>query len=125
MPERARGPAVTTRAAPGLHLYVPRPLSRFRGPAWLPSGVRLNTSTYEPLRQELRPAPEPIVTYEMLREMPEDGVRYEIFEGNLQMVPSPTPRHQDVVFRLARIVDDQVRVHDPGRAEVPLAQVWA
>jgi len=37
------------------------------------------------------------VTYEMYAEMPDDGHRYEIIEGKLEMMtPAPTPTHQAV-----------------------------
>lgn len=37
------------------------------------------------------------VTYEMYAEMPDDGNRYEIFEGKLEMMsPGPSPAHQAI-----------------------------
>ncbi len=36
-----------------------------------------------------------------LETLPEDGMRYEIIDGILQVSPSPVPVHQRVLFRLA------------------------
>lgn len=38
--------------------------------------------------------------------MPEDGCRYEIVDGQPVMVPAPVVRHQVVVSRLLRVLDD-------------------
>lgn len=37
--------------------------------------------------------------------MPPDGRRYEVVDGALIVTPSPGLRHQDVVFRLATLLD--------------------
>lgn len=44
--------------------------------------------------------------------------RYELVEGELYMVPSPTPSHQDIVFRLARIMDDFVQRYGLGKVYI-------
>ena len=36
--------------------------------------------------------------------LPDDGKRYEILDGDLQVSPSPKPIHQRVVFRLSRLL---------------------
>ena len=41
------------------------------------------------------------LTYADLREMPEDGWRYELLEGEIVGSPAPAVRHQVVVMRLA------------------------
>jgi len=41
----------------------------------------------------------PKLTYEDLQQMPEDGKRYEIIDGELQVSPSPRLRHQGTVLR--------------------------
>ena len=67
-------------------------------------------------RRSTRPRP---FTYEKLCAMPDDGKRYEIFEGELsEMTPSPTPRHQDVVLRLLRIMDSYVSATHLGKVYV-------
>ncbi len=42
----------------------------------------------------------PRVSYADLQRMPEDGNRYELYDGELYVVPSPMPRHQLVSKRL-------------------------
>lgn len=42
----------------------------------------------------------PRVSYADLQRMPEDGNRYELYDGELYMVPSPLPRHQWISKRL-------------------------
>jgi Uma2 family endonuclease len=43
---------------------------------------------------------EPTLSYEHLRQLPEDGNRYEILEGRLAATPAPSTRHQRIVTRL-------------------------
>lgn len=38
--------------------------------------------------------------------IPPDGKRYEILEGKLHVTPAPSPSHQRVVLRLARLLQD-------------------
>lgn len=53
-------------------------------------------------------------TYDDLLEMPDDGRRYEILNGELVVNASPIPRHQRVVFRLATILDAHVEANRLG-----------
>ena len=46
------------------------------------------------------------VSYDDLAQMPEDGRRYELYDGEVFVVPSPLLRHQVVGMRLWRILDD-------------------
>ncbi|HKY19658.1 MAG TPA: Uma2 family endonuclease, partial [Vicinamibacterales bacterium] len=46
------------------------------------------------------------VSYDDLAQMPEDGRRYELYDGEVFVVPSPILRHQVVAMRLWRIFDD-------------------
>lgn len=43
----------------------------------------------------------PIFSYEHLAQMPDDGKRYEILEGDLIVSPSPKTRHQRAALNLA------------------------
>lgn len=49
-----------------------------------------------------------------VRELPDDGNRYEVVDGELLVTPAPRLPHQEAVFRLARILDDHVREVDGG-----------
>ncbi|MGH9346058.1 MAG: Uma2 family endonuclease [Vicinamibacterales bacterium] len=44
------------------------------------------------------------VSFADLQRMPDDGNRYELFDGELRVVPSPVPIHQRLVRRLLEIV---------------------
>lgn len=44
-------------------------------------------------------------SYADLERMPDDGRRHELYDGEIVVVPTPLPRHQDVVFRIARTLD--------------------
>lgn len=46
------------------------------------------------------PLVRPHLTYEELCRLPSDGHRYELFDGEAYMSPSPTSRHQRVLGRL-------------------------
>jgi Uma2 family endonuclease len=41
-----------------------------------------------------------VVTYDDYRQLPEDGHRYELYEGEIEVAPAPGSRHQRVVGRL-------------------------
>lgn len=54
-------------------------------------------------------------TYRDYRSLPESETeRYELLEGELVMVPSPTWQHQTVLKRIFRIIDDYVIEHGLG-----------
>jgi Uma2 family endonuclease len=46
------------------------------------------------------PVDHPYYTADMVRALPDDGMRYELVWGELLVSPSPRPRHQRVVGRL-------------------------
>lgn len=52
---------------------------------------------------------EPTLSYEHLRQLPEDGNRYEILEGKLAVTPSPTEVHQRVVGNLHSVLHEAQR----------------
>lgn len=51
------------------------------------------------------------VSYADLVRWPEDGRRYELYDGEVYVVPSPLPLHQIVSARLYDVLRDYVRVH--------------
>lgn len=53
-------------------------------------------------------------TYADLERLPDDGHRYEIIDGILLVNASPIPDHQEVQFRLWRLLDDAA----PGELRV-------
>lgn len=54
-------------------------------------------------------------TYEEFARLPDDGNRYEVIAGDLEVTPSPRPKHQNVVGALAEFVRPFVRRHDLGQ----------
>ena len=46
------------------------------------------------------------VSYDDLAQMPEDGRWYELYDGEVFVVPSPIPRYQIVSQRLCRVLED-------------------
>jgi Uma2 family endonuclease len=59
-----------------------------------------------------------VLTYEDYAALPDDRNRYELFEGELQVSPSPGARHQDVVLGLGALLRQHVRQHGLGRVFV-------
>ena len=55
-------------------------------------------------------AVDPRVTYAELEEWPDDGRRYELYSGEVIVVPTPLPIHQVVVLRLTEILAEHARV---------------
>jgi Uma2 family endonuclease len=49
-----------------------------------------------------------VLTYEDYLELPDDGKRYELHEGELSVTPAPGLRHQRLLLRLTRILGDHV-----------------
>jgi len=43
----------------------------------------------------------PKLTYEEFRELPEDGKRYELIHGEVHLSPSPSTRHQLILWNLS------------------------
>lgn len=49
------------------------------------------------------------VSFADLQRMPDDGRRYELYDGELHVVPAPMPRHQRVARRLLEALIDYAR----------------
>lgn len=56
-----------------------------------------------------------ILTYDDYAALPDDGRRYELYEGELIMTPSPRPRHQVVIGNLHMLMAEHVRAHGLGQ----------
>src|SRR5437899_8221067 len=54
------------------------------------------------------------LTYEDYVELPDDGRRYEILNGDLEGSPAPAPRHQQVSGNLFFILHDYVQAGGLG-----------
>ncbi|MGH7754471.1 MAG: Uma2 family endonuclease [Gemmatimonadales bacterium] len=54
-------------------------------------------------------------TREMVLALPEDGNRYELFDGELLVTPSPAMRHQLAVALLGDVISPYVTAHRLGR----------
>jgi Uma2 family endonuclease len=50
-------------------------------------------------------------TPDLVRQLPDDGNRYETVHGELLVTPAPGGRHQDVLFRLIRVLDHYLAEH--------------
>jgi len=55
-----------------------------------------------------------ILTYDDYAALPENGRRYELYEGELVLNPSPRPRHQVVIGNLYVLLAEHVRGHRLG-----------
>lgn len=70
--------------------------------------------------------PKKVWTYDDLRQMPEDGTRYEIIEGELIVMPSPVVVHQRIVGRLHLAFHAQIQARGLGEVFMaPLDVVMA
>jgi Uma2 family endonuclease len=55
-----------------------------------------------------------LLTYDDYLTLPNDGKRYELIEGELFMTPAPTTEHQDISFRLERLLYEFVLKSNRG-----------
>ena len=55
-------------------------------------------------------------TAELVRQLPDDGNRYEVVYGELLVTPAPRPWHEIVVDRLHRALEEYLRVEPVGFA---------
>ncbi len=62
-----------------------------------------------------------LLTYRDYCELPDDGRRYEIHDGELSVTPAPNPRHQRLVGAIYRILFAHVR--SGGLGEVLLSPI--
>ena len=69
------------------------------------------------------------MTQEEFRALPEGPPYYEYEEGELILVASPTPEHQDLVSELSHVLRQFVRQHQLGRVvmevDVFLPEAWS
>jgi len=54
-------------------------------------------------------------TYQDYFDMPDDGQRYEIYNGELVMVPAPTIKHQEISYAIVRALANFVESKEVGK----------
>jgi len=64
--------------------------------------------------REQRPAGRIVLTYEDYCALPDDGLRYEILEGELSVTPSPSRSHQEFAANLLVVLKQFVTAHGLG-----------
>ncbi len=67
----------------------------------------------------------PRVSYADLERAPEDGRRYELYDGEVFVVPSPLPKHQVVALAVADIVRGYAREHGGFAVVSPIDIVFS
>lgn len=62
----------------------------------------------------------PVVSFKTtaaeFRSWPEDGKRYELIDGEAYVSPSPSRRHQEFIFELARLLGNYLEEHPIAKA---------
>jgi Uma2 family endonuclease len=67
----------------------------------------------------------PRVGYTDLAQAPEDGRRYELYDGEVQVVPSPLPRHQIISANVAELLRSYVAAHGGTYLVTPIDIVFS
>jgi Uma2 family endonuclease len=62
-------------------------------------------------------------TVEDLQDLPDDGNRYEVIDGELFVTPAPTWRHQDAVLRMSRMIANHLEREHVGHVVISPADV--
>ncbi len=70
-------------------------------------------------------ATDPRVTFAELQEWPDDGRRYELYDGEVIVVPSPFPRHQRVLMHICEILVEYERATGGLVFEAPMDIVFS
>ena len=70
-------------------------------------------------------ATDPRVTFAELQEWPDDGRRYELYDGEVIVVPSPFPRHQRVAFNIGEILREYEQASGGLMFAVPIDIVFS
>jgi Uma2 family endonuclease len=66
------------------------------------------------------------ITYEAYKQLPDDGRRYEVIEGELFVTPSPTWKHQRACYWITQILGGWIESRGLGRLQfAPLDVILA
>jgi Uma2 family endonuclease len=65
------------------------------------------------------------VTFAELQQWPDDGRRYELYDGEVVVVPSPFPRHQRVLMHICEILVEYERANGGLVFEAPMDIVFS
>ena len=65
------------------------------------------------------------VTFAELQEWPDDGRRYELYDGEVVVVPSPLPRHQRVLLHICEVLAEYERATGGLVFEAPMDIVFS
>jgi len=65
-------------------------------------------------------AAESRVTFAELQQWPDDGRRYELYDGEVVVVPSPFPRHQRVAMHVGEVLSDHERTYGGTTLSSPI-----
>jgi len=71
-------------------------------------------------RMPFMKAVDPRVTFAELQQWPDDGRRYELYDGEVIVVPSPFPRHQRVASNIEEILREYEHAADGLTFRAPL-----
>jgi len=64
------------------------------------------------------------VTFAELQQWPDDGRRYELYDGEVVVVPSPFPRHQRVAMHVGEVLGEYERLYGGTTFSVPIDIVF-
>ena len=62
-------------------------------------------------------------TAEMVKDLPDDGNRYETVHGELFVTPAPTYRHQEIVIRLVEPIQTFLKRNNVGHLSISPANI--
>jgi len=69
-------------------------------------------------------AVDPRVSFAELQQWPEDGRRYELYDGEVIVVPAPYPRHQRVAQHVGELLREYEQAHGGLAFSVPIDIVF-
>ena len=77
------------------------------------------------VKMSVMTAVDPRVSFAELEQWPDDGRRYELYDGEVVVVPSPFPRHQRVAMHIGEFLTEYERATDGIVFDVPIDIVFS